>query len=132
MALILADTDVLIDFLAGFQPVMGQIAEYAQAGRLQTSAVTCFELLSGAGEGKRGEALRQFLSVLEVLPLDRQAAEQAARVRRELNSIGQPIGMGDSLIAGIALAHGLPLFTRNRKHFSRVPGLSLIATPESL
>ena len=34
--------------------------------------------------------------------------------------------MADSLIAGIALARNLPLFTRNRKHFERVPNLKLI------
>ena len=55
LALILADTDVLIDYLAGVQPVTSQIAGYAAAGRLQTTAITCFELLSGAGEGKRGD-----------------------------------------------------------------------------
>jgi predicted nucleic acid-binding protein len=33
--------------------------------------------------------------------------------------------MGDSLIAGIALAHGLPLFTRNGTHFERVENLKL-------
>jgi predicted nucleic acid-binding protein len=34
--------------------------------------------------------------------------------------------MGDSLIAGIALAHNLPLFTRNRAHFERVEKLELV------
>jgi predicted nucleic acid-binding protein len=34
--------------------------------------------------------------------------------------------MADSLIAGIALLHDLPLFTRNHSHFDRVPGLTLV------
>jgi predicted nucleic acid-binding protein len=33
--------------------------------------------------------------------------------------------MADSLIAGIVLAHHGVLLTRNRRHFERVPGLSL-------
>ena len=86
----------------------------------------CFELLSGAGEGKRGEAIRKLVSALKVLPLDRDAAERAAGVRRELERSGRAIGMGDSLIAGIALSHNFPLFTRNRKHFERVPNLKLV------
>ena len=57
--MILADTDVLIDYLAGVQPVKDQIAGYAGAEWLQTTAVTCFELLSGAGE--RGDAVRRML-----------------------------------------------------------------------
>lgn len=129
--MILADTDVLIDFLAGVQPVKNQIAEYIKAEQLQTAAVTCFELLSGADESKRGHAVRQLLNALNVLPLDRAAARHAAEVRRKLDRTGQTIGMGDSLIAGIALAHSLPLFTRNRAHFDRVENLELVKIRES-
>jgi tRNA(fMet)-specific endonuclease VapC len=123
---ILADTDVLIDYLAGIQPVKDRIAGYAGAEWLQTTAVTCFELLSGAGENKCGDAVRRLLGTLAVLPLDRAAAERAADVRRKLDRTGQPIGMGDSLIAGIALTHNLPLMTRNRRHFERVENLKLV------
>ena len=52
LAVIAADTDVLIDFLSGVEPVAAQIAGYVGADQLQTTAVTCFELLSGAGRGK--------------------------------------------------------------------------------
>ena len=123
--MIIADTDVLIDFLASVQPATDQIAEYIAADQLQTTAVSCFELLSGAGENKRGHAVRKLLESLGVLPLDRAAAEQAADVRRRLERTGQKIGMGDSLIAGIALAHDVPLLTRNRSHFERVEKLKL-------
>lgn len=37
MALILADSDVLIDYLAGIQPVAEQITGYADAKWLQTN-----------------------------------------------------------------------------------------------
>lgn len=124
--MILADTDVLIDFLAGVQPVTAQIIRYVENDQLKTSAITCFELLSGAAEGPRGDAVRSLVAELDVLPLDRDAAERAAGVRRRLQAAGQAIGMGDSLIAGIALAHEATVFTRNRKHFERVTGLNLI------
>ncbi len=129
--MILADTDVLIDFLVGVQPVKNQIADYIKAEQLQTTAVTCFELLSGADENKRGNAVRQLLDALNVLPLDREAARHAADVRRKLDRKGEAIGMGDSLIAGIALAHSLLLFTRNKAHFQRVENLELVKMSES-
>ncbi len=128
--MILADTDVLIDFLVGVQPVKNQIAQYIKAERLETTAITCFELLSGADQTKRGHAVRQLLDALSVLPLDREAARHAAEVRRKLDRAGQTLGMGDSLIAGIALAHNLPLFTRNRAHFERVEKLELVKVGE--
>ena len=124
--MIVADTDVLIDFLASVQPATDQVAEYIAADQLQTTAVSCFELLSGAGENKRGHAVRQLLESLGVLPLDRAAAEHAADVRRKLERTGRKIGMGDSLIAGIALAHDVPLLTRNKSHFERVENLKLV------
>ena len=117
---------MLIDYLAGVQPVTAEVAGYAADERLQTTAITCFELLSGAAEGMRGDAVRKLVNAVKVLPLDRHAAERAAEVRRELERSGRAIGMGDSLIAGIALSHNLPLFTRNRKHFERVPNLKLV------
>jgi predicted nucleic acid-binding protein len=79
LAVIVADTDVLIDFLTGVQPVMDQITEYINTDQLQTTAVSCFELLSGAGENKRGRAVRQLLEWLRVLPLDRAAAKTRGR-----------------------------------------------------
>ncbi len=128
--MILADTDVLIDHVAGVQPITRRISAYAQADQLQTTSVNCFELLSGAAEGRRGDRIRRLLAAIPVLPLDRQAAERAAGVRRELERMGMSIGMGDSLIAGIALVHHLRLFTRNRKHFERVPNLELVELEE--
>jgi tRNA(fMet)-specific endonuclease VapC len=126
LALILVDTDVLIDYLKGIQPAAERIRSYAALQSLCTSAVSCFELLSGADQGKQGEEVRLLVSTLLVLPLDLESATRAAGVRRDLAARGLPIGMGDSLIAGIALASDLPLFTRNRKHFENVENLSLI------
>jgi tRNA(fMet)-specific endonuclease VapC len=127
LEVILADTDVLIDYLAGIQPLTDQLLEYVQSDSLNTSAITCFELLSGAGESRRGDGVRRLVAAVPILPLDREAATRGAAVRRQLIESGLSIGMADSLIAGIALANDLPLLTRNRKHFDRVEGLRLIA-----
>ena len=121
--MILADTDVLIDYLLGVQPMAGQVRLYAEASRLSTSAVSCFELLSGAGQNRRGDDVRRLIAGIAVLPLDIESATRAAAVQRSLKAKGLSIGMGDCLIAGIALANGLQLLTRNRRHFQYVEGL---------
>ena len=121
----LVDTDVLIDYLLGAEPMASKVAKLVATGQLVTSSVDCFELLCGAQENKRGEVTRAFVSVVDVLTLDKQGAEKAAEVRRDLQGAGQDIGMGDSLIAGIALANDIPLLTRNQKHFQRVKNLRL-------
>jgi predicted nucleic acid-binding protein len=70
------------------------------------------------------------LDALHILPLDDTAASEAAAIHRELASAGAPIGLADSLIAGICRRHGGMLITRNRKHFERVPGLALSTAAE--
>ena len=81
--MILADTDVLIDFLVGVQPVKNQIAQYIKAERLETTAITCFELLSGADQTKRGRAVRQLLDALSVLQSAPRAPGDATDRLRE-------------------------------------------------
>ena len=125
--MILADTDVIIDYLSGAEPTASHVEDYVNTDSLQISAITCFELLTGAQANKRGENLRRLLSVLTVLPLDRVAATKAASVRQNSVASGRSIPMADSLIAGTAIANEMALLTRNRKHFENVEGLELVA-----
>lgn len=124
--MILADTDVLIDYLAGVQPVAGQVKEFVRSDQLQTSAISCFELVAGAREGRRGDSVRRLVASIPVLPFDGEAAVRAAALHQQAARDGFSIGVADSLIAGIALANDVPLLTRNRRHFQSVVGLRLV------
>ena len=124
--MIVADTDVLIDFLAGHNPSADRVAAELERGGLATTVINRFELLSGARNVKQERMIGQLLDALPSLPLDRLAADRAASVRRRLERRGSSIGMGDSLIAGIVLIHGASLLTRNRRHFELVDDLELL------
>ena len=123
--MIVADTDVLIDFLQGREPAAARVARELERGRLVTTVVTRFELLAGARSERQRASLQRLLEAVRCLALDPSGADRAAGVRRHLESKGEPIGMADSLIAGIVLEHGATLLTRNRRHFDRVPDLPL-------
>lgn len=123
--MIVADTDVLIDFLRGHDPMAERIALELERGRIVTTAVSRFELRVGARGGRQQSLVDTLLAALPVLSLDGDAADRAAEVRRHLEGEGSAIGMADSLIAGIVIRHGGILLTRNRRHFERVPGLTL-------
>jgi len=125
-----ADTDVLIDFLTGVGPAVEIVAAELGRGSLRTTAITRFELLSGARSPRQEAAIVQLLASIPALPLDEVAADRAAEVRRSLDRSGAAIGMADSLIAGIVLQHGATLLTRNRRHFERVPALQIISPQE--
>jgi len=61
-------------------------------------------------------------SAFHELPVDRDVAEEAGRIRRR-SGIRTP----DALIAATALAHGLALVTRNVRDFARVDSLRVEA-----
>lgn len=125
MALIVADSDVLIDALRGREPSARRISTALRSGSLGTTVVNVFELASGAKSKAERSKVEILLAAMIVLPMSVGAANQAASVRRHLESRGQSIGMADYLIAGICLDRGTPLLTRNRAHFERVPALRL-------
>lgn len=128
--MIVADTDVLIDFLQGKPPADARVALELERGHLATTTVNRFELLAGARSAKQQNLIKQLLDALPCLPLDSEAADQSAEIRRSLESSGEGIGMGDSLIAGIVLVRKGILLTRNVRHFARIPTLSLARLSE--
>jgi len=110
---ILVDTDVLVDHLRG--------AHRLSTGgrRLAVSVISRCELFAGRDEHDR---LRRFLWPMVELGIDGPIAELAGTIRRE-SGITTP----DALIAASALTRGIPLMTRNRRHFDRVGGLQVVA-----
>jgi tRNA(fMet)-specific endonuclease VapC len=121
--MMIADSDMLIDFLRGREPGHGRIEIELRTDHLATTSVNAFELLSGARNSKEQAKVEVLLEALTILPVDARAADLAATVRRELEAEGQGIGMADYLIAGVCLAREGTLLTRNTGHFGRVRGL---------
>ena len=107
----LVDTDVLIDHVRGARTLVSSRHEVAY------SIITRCELFAGTRADQN--AIRQFLAPFEEMPLDRQIAERAGRLRRE------GLKIADAVIAATALEHRLTLMTRNHRDFERVRGLKL-------
>jgi len=101
------------------------VEELLRRGAIRTTVISRFELLSGAKNTKQQARLVQLLAAVPTLALDDAAADAASEIRRSLERSGHPIGMADSLIAGIVTTNGGSLLTRNRRHFERVPGIAL-------
>lgn len=122
--MIVADTDVLIDFLRG-KGVADRVGLEIKTGRLATTAITAFELWAGAKAPKEASRVATLLDALKIISLSKDGAKHAGDVRRALEQKGETIGMAGSLIAGICLETDAILMTRNRRHFERVEGLKL-------
>ena len=121
----LVDSDVLIDALRGQASVKAALTTLAMDGMLSTTVISLYELDCGADTPEERAAIRRLLEGVDIIVLDATSAVEAAKLDRELRQLGRRLEVRDTLIAGIALSHNLPLVTRNRKHFDRIPGLTI-------
>ena len=124
--MIFADTDVLINFLGGLPPAADHVTGELVRNNLATTAITRFELLSGARGQRELHETQRLLDTIHNAPLSNAAADRAAEIRRDLLRAGNEIGMVDSLIAGIVLTAGGSLMTRSQRHFERIKALPLV------
>ena len=65
--------------------------------------------------------MEAFFRLAQVLPLSQAVLDQAVTLRQQRN-----MSLGDALVAGTALVHGLTLVTRNVEDFQWIQGLSLL------
>ena len=108
--------------------VLEKIKENLFCG-LCISAITLAELEHGVEKSQYPDrnraALLQFLSILEILPFDDDAAVEYGKICADLQRKGTPIGTMDMLIAGHARAEHVILVTNNTREFERVENLRL-------
>ncbi|MGH9228434.1 MAG: type II toxin-antitoxin system VapC family toxin [Acidimicrobiales bacterium] len=121
---VVADTDLVIDYLRGKGDGVDAVTRWIGSGQLRLTAVTAYELRVGGDFLRREHRIARLLAG-RTLPFDAEAALHAGAIWGELAATGQGIGLADTLQAGIARRFGIPLATRNTSHFSRVTDLEL-------
>jgi len=127
--IVIADTDVVIDFFSGAEPFASTIADLMKVDGLALTSVTVFELYAGITGKKRLKQIDDLVSIMPVFPLEKKDAETGAQIYNDLKQAENLIGNQDILIAGICITHNLPLVTRNTEHFSRISHLKLFSFP---
>lgn len=122
------DTNSLIYFFKG----MGRVAERILAtppASLAVPSVALYEIEVGIAKSsspeKRRQQLNQLLALVPILPFAAPEASIAARIRADLERAGTPIGVLDTLIAGITLRHGAILVTHDLDEFRRIEHLAV-------
>lgn len=123
------DTDVMIDALHGNKAAVAKLSSLRGDFLLATTAYNSFELYHGAfslAHQAGVENIDGFLESFLQLPFSQTAARRAGRIAASLEHGGQLLPHADVIIAAITLEHGGVLLTGNRKHFSRITGLTLL------
>lgn len=123
------DTDRLAAFLKGRSDAQALVANSLSEG-VFINLITYGEIYEGIYYGRdprsQEQAFLTFLDGTNVLPLNEQIMKRFARIRGELRSKGLIIADSDLMIAATAIEHDLTLVTGNKKHFERIPGLTLL------
>jgi len=94
--------------------------------RLLTTFTVTGEIAAGIPAEKLA-AWERFLAKFQVLPWSPEVSWHYAQTYRYLQDVGLLIGANDLWIAATALAYDAPLVTSDRRHYARVPGLTLRA-----
>ncbi|MBJ7406794.1 MAG: type II toxin-antitoxin system VapC family toxin [Bradyrhizobium sp.] len=125
----LLDTNAIISLVTRRSEPLLRRVESSEPGALAISAIVAHELYFGAYRSQKIEfnleTLRLLFADLDILDLDQEDARAAGEIRAELARRGTPIGPYDILIAGQAIARGLPLVSNNTAEFQRIAGLRL-------
>lgn len=124
MEKILIDTDVIIDFLRGYN--LRTKSFFLKIKNLEIkgciSLISIIELYTGIEKenNKQEINLKQLLSLLEILPINFDLSKHAGFQRRKYH-----LSITDSIIAATSYIYKLGLFTFNTKHFQKIPNLVL-------
>ncbi len=109
---VLIDTDIFSEILKGInqQIAVRASAYHASVGYYTICTITVLEIVKGWHKRQKEERIQQFFTEIqeaEVLTLQLRDAELAGRIYADLERIGQPIGLVDSMIAAIAIQQDL-------------------------
>jgi len=121
------DTDTCNAILRGNQAVIDRRA--AAGDEIATTWVTASELYFGAAKSIAPESNRtlvsDFLATLPVIGLDLSSAQLFGEAKAMLQRSGQGLADADLLIGAVAASRGATVVTGNKRHFERIPGVTI-------
>jgi len=125
----LPDTNVCVAVLRNAQSAIAQKMNTVRREDILLCDIVKAELFYGAYRSAQPLAniakVQAFLAPFRSAPFDEASALIFGRIRRELETVGTPIGPYDLQIAAVTLAHNAVLVTHNTREFRRVNGLIL-------
>jgi predicted nucleic acid-binding protein len=115
----LVDTDVLIDYLRGYDKAVKYIKKYSK--NILLSAISVAELYAGVKDDER-TILAEFIELFPVLPVTMIIAKIGGDYKRDFFKTHN-VGLADALIAATAKTHNAALKSLNTKHFPMLKDL---------
>ena len=96
------------------------------ASRLYITYTVAGELAAGVSIERRA-VWEQLIAPFRILPYTADVAWEYGQAFRYLQANGLLIGANDLWIAATAIVYGMPLVTRDHRHYQRVPKLAVVS-----
>lgn len=116
----LLDTDVLIDFLRGYDKAVDFVT--ANSHKIILSSIVVAELYAGVKGDAELTALDNFISLFTVIPVTSEIARLGGLFKRDYAK-SHGVGLADSIIAATCKSENTALKTLNAKHYPMMKGL---------
>ncbi|MFN0111629.1 MAG: type II toxin-antitoxin system VapC family toxin [Blastocatellia bacterium] len=128
MAMIVVDTDVLIDVSHGVEEAINCIENAKRQATLAISAITEMELVVGCRDKIELRKLEKFLQLFAILAVKETISSQAVRLLRQYR-LSHGLLIPDALIAATTLDYGVALISKNQRDFRFITDLNLLPYP---
>jgi len=116
LADILLDSDVIIAWLRGYQPISGAVLHLLESGHsLLWTPISIAEIFAGARKSESAR-LEKLFQILETLPISETIGKKAGHYLQKYSK-SRNVELGDALIAASANVANLSLWTINKKHY---------------
>lgn len=116
----LVDTDVLIDFLRGYNKAIAFIEKYSS--QIILSPIVVAELYTGVKGANELDVLDNFISHFRVIPITSEIAKAGGLYKRDFGK-SHGVGLADAIIAATADKEKATIKTLNVKHYPMIRGL---------
>ena len=122
---ILADTDVVIEYLRTKDKSKSLLIELIQRHDVFLTPITEFELFLGAKTTRHNNDLKMLFNEIEVMPFDFGCGEISANIWKDFKDKHQHLEIRDIFIASIAIHNNAWLCTFNKKHFKGIKDIRI-------
>ena len=116
----LPDTDVLIDFLRGYQQAVDFIN--TNASQIILSTIVIAELYAGVRGKQELTILNNFISLFDIIPMNSEIAKIGGLYKRDFGK-SHGVGLADAIIAATCHSKNAQLKTLNIKHYPMIKNL---------
>lgn len=125
MALVIVDSDILIDFARGDQKAASSLIAFRKRYVVAISSITEMELIVGCRNKSELSSLHKFLKTFQVLPVTEDISKQASDLLVRYN-LSHGLLIPDAIIAATAIFHDEEFITNNQRDYRFIAGLRLL------